>query len=261
MEYFERGAALVQLLPLTFITVNWFLSLFLAPKANNYFRLDLKQLWQDTQPFLKTQWPFVAICLVGSSVTRVQLVNDLKSEPEFTMAIIMASVVSAGILPILKLFYVAYLAAPKYPGRLASIGIWSVFVYVFSEGLLASFSNLGLFLLIAPGLILLIRTCLFLPIYAIEGNHPIAALQKSWALTAGKYWLVSRYMGLPILLLGVLGIVPQLAAAAKVYGNQSVQFYWPIFAAVGAASLVVSLIVGGLSYKLYDRLTSPEAST
>lgn len=261
MEFIERGAIIVQLLPVLILTVNWVLSLFLAPKTDNFFRFDVKKLWPESLPFLKTQWPFVAICMVGSSFTQVQLVSELKSKPEFSMAMLMASLVSAGILPILKLFYVAYLAAPKYPGRLASIGIWSVFVYVFSEALIESFGNFGLFLLIAPGLMLLFRTCLFLPIYAIEGNHPLAALQKSWALTSGKYWLVSRYMGLPTLLLGVLGIAPQLAVFAKACGNQSVQFYWPIFTAVGAASLLVNLILGGLSYKLYDRLTTTEEST
>jgi hypothetical protein len=59
----------------------------------------------------------------------------------------------------------------------------------------------------------------------------------------------------------VLGIAPQLAVFSKACGHQSVQFYWPIFTAVGAASLVVNRLLGGLSYLLYDGLTTTEEST
>ncbi len=61
------SAMVAQLIPVCLATVNWVLSLFLAPKTDSYFLRDLNQLWSDSLPFIKTQWPFVAICMVGSN--------------------------------------------------------------------------------------------------------------------------------------------------------------------------------------------------
>ncbi|CAN5266602.1 hypothetical protein BH11CYA1_BH11CYA1_02530 [soil metagenome] len=254
----DTANVLLRLFPLLAILINWLISLYRASKSPDYFCDDLKQLWPDSIPYLRTQWPFVLCCLIGSCFTQASMVSDLKSKPEFVMTVVIASVVSAGILPILKLFYVSYLAAPKYPGRLATIGIWSVAVYVMSDSLLSAISHIFLFILAVPGLIVLTRTCLFLPIYALEGNQPLCALRRSWALTEDKYWMVSRYMGLSTVLFVFLLTTPQLLGAASLSGIPVASVYAYISSAASLASLVLSLIIAGLTYKLYDRLSQAE---
>lgn len=170
-------------LPLILATGNWLLSLSLASKEPNYFTADLKQLWPDSLPFLKTQWPFLLLCMLAASSSLIPA----------NIGIMPSLIVSTGIAPIVKIFYISYLAAPKYPGRLATIGAWSVITYIICHSIISTIGTLALFLFVVPGLIVLTRTCLFLPIFALEGYHPLAAVALSWRLTSGKYWLVSRY--------------------------------------------------------------------
>ncbi|MBP9092341.1 hypothetical protein KBI23_15040 [bacterium] len=244
-----------QLVPVALALANWLLSLYFAPKSN-YFITDLKQLWPDSRPFLKTQWPFLAVCMLGSNLSQAHLISSGSIRPEFSFGLIIASLVSSGILPILKLFYVSYLAAPKYPGRVATIGIWSVLLYVMGDWFISTLGTLGLAFLVAPGLVILIRTCLFLPIYALEGHHPIAAFEKSWSLTAGHYWPISRYLGLPTILFGILILSPQVATVIAATGHYPMQYSLPLVAAAGAATLALSLVIAGLTYKLYERLST-----
>ncbi len=250
---------LFQLLPVALALANWLLSLFFAPKGSNS-TADLKQLWPDSRPFLKTQWPFLAVCMLGSNLSQAYLISGERIIPAFSFSLVIASLVSSGILPILKLFYVSYLAAPKYPGRVATIGIWSVLLYVMGDWFISTLGTLGLVFLVAPGLVILIRTCLFLPIYALEGHHPIAAFEKSWSLTAGHYWLISRYLGLPTILFGILNLSPQVATVIAASGHYPMQYSLPIVAAAGAATLALSLVIAGLTYKLYERLSAAENS-
>lgn len=244
-----------QLVPVALALANWLLSLYFAPKSNDFIA-DLKQLWPDSLPFLKTQWPFVAVCMLGSNLSQAQIISNGSVKTEFSFGIVIASLVSAGILPILKLFYVSYLAAPKYPGRVATIGIWSVLLYVMGDWFISTLGTLGLAFLVAPGLVILVRTCLFLPIYALEGHRPLAAFEKSWSLTAGHYWQISRYLGLPTILFGILMLSPQVATVIAATGHYPMQYSLPMVAAAGAASLALSMILAGLTYKLYERLST-----
>jgi len=249
------GAMLAQLIPVCLATANWVLSLFLAPKTNSYFLGDLKQLWSDSRPFIKTQWPFVAICMVGSNMSQAHLFADIGLRQSFSFGIVAAAFISAGILPIIKLFYVSYLAAPKYPGRVAMIGLWTVLLYVLGEWLISALGSLGMMFFILPGLLVMVRACLFLPAYALEGHHPFAAFERSWVLTSGKYWLVSRYLGLPTILFLLLSASPQLMATVRVLGQYPFHYFWPAMIAFNFAALAMSLVLAGLAYKLYDRLT------
>ena len=255
MDAIAYGVMGVQLIPVALALANWVLSLFFAPKSNDFIA-DLRQLWPDSLPFLKTQWPFLAVCMVGSNLSQAHLVSNGSLKPEFSFGLLIASLVSAGILPVLKLFYVSYLAAPKYPGRVATIGIWSVILYVIGDWFISTLGTLGLAFLVAPGLVIFVRTCLFLPIYSLEGHHPLAAFEKSWSLTAGRYWQISRYLGLPTILFGILILSPQLTSVIGAYGHYPTQYTWPVAAAAGAATLALSMILAGLTYKLYERLST-----
>lgn len=253
------SAVVAQLIPVGLATANWVLSLFLAPKTNNYLPADVKQLWSDSRPFIKTQWPFVAICMVGSNMSQAHLFADHGLIPSFSFGLVAAAFISAGILPIIKLFYVSYLAAPKYPGRVATIGLWTVLLYVLGEWLISALGGLGMIFFVIPGLLVMVRASLFLPAFALEGHHPFAAFEKSWALTSGKYWLVSRYLGLPAILFLLLSASPQLTATVKAIGHYHFQYFGPAMITINVATLAMSLILAGLTYKLYDRLMEAAA--
>ncbi len=217
---------------------------------------DLRELFTESLPFLKTQWLFLAICTVGSGVSACQLSQTFDLAPAYYMV----SAVTQGIVPVLKLFYVAYLAAPRNAALIATIGIKTMIFYLIGEYIQTTAIALGIALLVFPGLYIMARTSLFLPIYAVEGHRPLHALERSWAITKGKYWPVCLYLGptFVIVLLGhclpSMGIMLQHHTAAR-----------PLIAAVsavsGMTSTLLDIMLAGLMYKLYLRFSEPAAES
>ena len=257
MDNFEIIDIVVLGVPVVLAFSNWALSLFFARKTKNYFAVDLKQLWSDSLPFLKAQWPIVTVTLAAATWSQLQPTVELTGKPEHALQEFLSIFGSSGILWILNLFYVSYLAAPKYPGRVATIGAWSLVMYIIADMAIVTFGALGTILFMAPGLIVIARSCLFLPIYAIHGHKPLSAIRQSWALTKGNYWLVSRYLGLPALALAASYGYPDLVTNFMPAGaKDAVKNCLPLDVAITAAAQLLSLVIGGLLYKLYERLST-----
>jgi len=241
--------------PLVIALANWVLSLISTRSKSDYFLDDLKQLWPDSLPFLKAQWPILTVVLAVATWFQLQPVQDLSDKTELGPSMLLLPFGSAVISWILNLFYVNYLAAPKYPGRVATIGVWALTIYVISDIAVLAFGSIGTIFFVIPGLMFFVRSCLFLPIYAIQGYKPLSAIKRSWALTKGNYWLVSRYMGLPVLLLVALYVYPDLANNSNDLESQAATTTCqPLTIAITAAAQVLSLVIAGLLYKLYERL-------
>jgi membrane-anchored glycerophosphoryl diester phosphodiesterase (GDPDase) len=250
---------IVSVIAVAMACTHWALSLFFARKTKNYFAVDLKQLWQDSLPFLKNQWPIVTIAMLAASWSQLQPVAELSNRPEVSIAATLLAYGPTVLTWILMLFYVSYLAEPKHPGRVATIGATSLLLYVIADCMIMTFSLIGLGILLAPGLIVVVRSCLFLPIYAIHGHKPLLAIRQSWALTKDRYWLVSSYMGLPAILLICTSICPLLdydlfGSCAQTAAKNSM----PLLVACVSTTQVLSLVIGGLLYKLYERLSAAE---
>ena len=246
----------ILFVPLAIALANWVLSLICTRSKSNYFLDDLKQLWPDSLPFLKAQWPILTVVLAVATWAQLQPVQDLGEKAELGPSMLLLHFGSAVISWILNLFYVNYLAAPKYPGRVATIGAWALMIYVISDTAVLTFGALGTIFFVIPGLIFFVRSCLFLPIYAIQGYKPLSAIKRSWALTKGKYWLVSRYMGLPVLILVAFYVYPDLANNSNDLDSQTVATtFQPLTIAITTAAQVLSLVIAGLLYKLYERLS------
>lgn len=257
MDNFETIDIAVLAGPVVLAFSNWALSLFFARKTINYFAVDLKQLWPDSLPFLKAQWPIITIAIIAATWSQLQPTAELSGKPEHALQEFLSFFGSSGILWILNLFYVSYLAAPKYPGRVATIGAWSLLMYVIADMAIVTFGALGTILFVAPGLIVIARSCLFLPVYAIHGHKPLSAIRQSWALTKGNYWLVSRYLGLPALALVTSYGYPELVTNFMPAGTaDAIKNCMPLDIAETAAAQVLSLVIGGLLYKLYERLST-----
>lgn len=247
----------ILIVPIVLAFSNWALSLFFARKSTNYLALDLKQLWPDSLPFLKAQWPIITVTLAAATWSQLHPIPDLSDKPELALEVFLSTFGSSGILWILNLFYVSYLAAPKYPGRVATIGAWGLVMYIITDMAIVTFGALGTILFVAPGLIIFTRSCLFLPVYAIHGHKPLSAIRQSWALTKGNYWLVSRYIGLPILVMMALYCYPELVTNFMPAGTQdAIKNCLPLDAAFTSAAQVLNIAIGGLLYKLYERLST-----
>jgi hypothetical protein len=261
MEISEKvnTSLIVSVIAVAMACTHWALSLFFARKTKNYFAVDLKQLWQDSLPFLKTQWPIVTIAMIAASWSQLQPVAELSNRPEVSIAATLLAYGPTVLTWILMLFYVSYLAEPKHPGRVATIGATSLLLYVIADSMIMTFSLIGLGILLAPGLIVVVRSCLFLPIYAIHGHKPLLAIRQSWALTKDRYWLASSYMGLPAILLICTTIFPMLVY--DVFGScaqNSAKNCAPLLVVCASLTEVLSLVIGGLLYKLYERLSAAE---
>jgi hypothetical protein len=77
-------------------------------------------------------------------------------------------------------------------------------------------TTLGFVLLIIPGLYLMARLYLMVPVAVIERPAPIALLQRSWALTADHGWTILWFLALAILFLfGAAVLVGGVAAAVQ----------------------------------------------
>ncbi len=259
MEIIDKILTAMLFFPMLVALANWVLSLISTRSKRNYFLDDLKQLWPDSLPFLKAQWPILTVALAVATWSQLQPVQDMCDKAEHGSPLFLLPFGSAVISWILNLFYVTYLAAPKYPGRVAAIGALALTIYVVYDIAILAFGAIGTIFFVIPGLIFFVRSCLFLPLYATQGYKPLSAIRRSWALTKGKYWLVSRYMGLPVLILLAFYVYPDLANNSNDIDSQTVATYClPLTIATTIAAQVLGLVMAGLLYKLYERLSAEQ---
>ena len=261
MDLLSISTTLLAVVPMVLTTGNWLLSLFFARKEQNYFLLDLKQLMPASVPFLSTQWPFLIFCFAGFGFGQFFRHGPGISSSSDILSLLQAigCTIAIGLMPILTLFYVTYLGSKQGVTLVSTIGIWSVVVYVFAETLRNALGYAGLFFFIVPGLLIYTRTSLFLPIYALEGHKPWAAIKRSWSLTEGHYWLVSRYLGLPALIISLISLTTSASSPFKTAGYPAIESMNAIGTlTIATAMMVMSMINSGVTYQLYARLTENE---
>jgi len=226
----------------------WGLAYKFAGKGAPSIGDDLRELATESLHFLKTQWFFLAVCTGGSAVSACQHSGSFEIPPTY---VIVSSFFFA-IVPILKLFYVSYLAIPRNPALVASIGVMTMVFYMIGEYIQNMLILLGFVLLIFPGLYVMARTSLFLPIYAVEGHRPLQALERSWAITNGKFWQVCLYLGPVVFVVLMAHWLP--FAASFMQPNIAARPFVAVFSAVcGMSFILLDIMLAGLMYKLYLR--------
>lgn len=266
MDLLSSGTTLLAAFPTVLTAGNWLLSLFFARKERNYLLTDLKQLMPASMPFLSTQWPFLIFCFAGFGFAQFfrhgEGAGISSSSNSLGLLPAMGALMAIGLMPILKLFYVTYMGSKHGPGLVSTIGIWSVMVYIFAETLRVSLGYAGLFLFIIPGLLIATRTSLFLPVYALEGHKPWAAIKRSWSLTDGHYWLVSRYLGLPAVFLALVSLATSGSSHFKMTGYPTIGWMSAIGTfTIASTMMLMGMIYSGLTYQLYSRLTESSESS
>ncbi|CAN5266641.1 hypothetical protein BH11CYA1_BH11CYA1_02540 [soil metagenome] len=258
------------------VAFNWGLSRIFSRKNNYNWMADLRQLWPDSKYFFKAQIIFMVLCTGGFSYSMMTNGAEHATTTTHLGMLALAARASSAILPILKLFYVSHLGSKVNPLLISTIGVWAVFQFGIAEGLREVAAIFGLFLFLIPGLIIWFRSCLFLPCYAIEGHIVGNAWHRSWELTKGKYWLVSRYLGaVSVSLLAVIGIKELVqgiifgvkatltARASEVTNVMAVYSFeagaWLVAIVLSLATISLDFMFTGLVYKLYAHLSGYES--
>lgn len=113
------------------------------------------------------------------------------------------------------------------PGAALTRALKALPVYLVAVLIMTPATTLGLVLLIVPGLYLFARLFLVGAVVVVEGLGPVAALQRSWALTADVAWTILLF-----LLLGVLFVLGVAVLSGGVGAALGV-----VFTAVGMKSV------------------------
>lgn len=238
--------------------LNWTLSLVFGKTGILDWKGDARQLWTDSTAFLKMQALFIVLIIAGNTYGIASAFIEAPSSSGINWLSVAAKF-TQGILFILELFYLSYLASNKSVTLISTIGIWTVFKLGIAEKVLQAVTAAGFAALLVPGLLITVRTCLFLPVYANEGHLVGHSIRRSWTLTKGKYWIASRYLG-PVALASAL--VTSIAGFSLAANAQEWRSFTPIAIALGAVFAVLTvgfqLMYQGLSYKLYRHLTEGE---
>ncbi len=237
---------IADLFPLAAAIFNFIAALIWGPKKVTSTITVLKQLFGESRQFLKVQWPFVLFCIIGMGVFDCQTAVNL--EPEFLFSPTIALPIGAWLtLELSKMFYISHLASARHPGLAFSITLTRFLAYSMTDGVRCFAAFLSL-LLVQPGMALIVRTCLFLPIFIIEKQTPLKAIQRSWSLTKDKYWFVSLY-------LGPIAILYFLISALNSFLSAQTSINYAALACTSVPTVILELVMAGMIFKLYMQLT------
>jgi hypothetical protein len=253
-------AAMLVLTPASLALVNWLVSMIVVRNEPHMMVKDLRNLIPDSMPFVRTQWLFIVFSMSACGLSAISATLEGALPGTMPVSLILNGL-AGFIIPVLGLFYVTYLASKKIPGLLATVGIWSLVKYSIASSLRTYISLVALLLFILPGMLFYIRTVLLLPIYICEGQRVGHSIKKSWTLTDGKYWRISRYLGIPLLLQLSLFFIPRvITTSTGIYGKGADGFSALLSGLPSLCmglSVIVNLVVIGLSFKLYEKLNDP----
>ncbi|CAN5266456.1 hypothetical protein BH11CYA1_BH11CYA1_02520 [soil metagenome] len=250
------GIAILFAFPLV-AAANWLLSLQFCKEHALDWKADAKKLWSQSKPFLKMQAILIALTIVGKTCGMAS-VNSKQSAATIHVLDILGQL-GQGATYVIELFYVSYLGSTKAIASIATIGIWTITKLLVAEKVLEVLTGLGLILLLAPGVFLAVRTCLFVPIFAAEGHKVVHSIKRSWSLTKGRYWLASRYLS-PVAF--AIAILYFSEASSLLLDELNWHSFGPVVMAaisvVSALILTCQLLYQGLAFNLYLHILSDE---
>lgn len=231
--------------------LNYTAALIWGPKDVPGTKTILRQLSGESRAFLKAQWPFVLFCMISASVFDCQSVNF---DPGYFLSGAIALPLAGWLtLELSKMFYMSYLASARDSGLAFSVTLRRFIQYSLADTVRCFAVMFGTLFIVQPGIYLVVRTCLFLPIFIIERQPPWKAIQRSWLLTKGQYWLISRYLGPMVVFYCVIAFLRVFVAAQASVNSGAI-------ACVSVASVVLELVLAGMIYKLYLQLVDDAAT-
>ncbi len=219
------------------------------------------EIWRSMVDVLRADgWTFFALAAPFTVLVDVGLALFGPEPPtkiaEFTPKIVFILVLIPGLIGAIAQLAVAKLVAePGSTPRAALATALAVLpVYLVAVFLSAVPTGIGL-LLIVPGLYLLARLFLIVPVAVVERLGPLAILQRSWALTAGHGGAIMLFLVLAVLFIfgaGVLisGIGAALGSLLTVAGLKPVGlFVAALLSALASCGFsIASATAGGVVY-------------
>ncbi len=224
--------------------------------------LELPRLWRDTvadtRALLPLVWPVAAAFVLLPDVLIDRFGPALPKTPaEMTPQLVLILLVLPGLVSLVAQATVMRLALDRRRGTGRSVGealgtalrAWPLLVAV--QGLSALGVMPGLLLLIVPGLYIAGRLLAAVPL-ALDGAGPVAAIERSWALSAGNGW---RSIGFLLILVGWFVLVSAAAGAvgagvaALFGGTLGVLLASILDGAVGAVFAVISAVATATVYR------------
>lgn len=148
---------------------------------------------------------------------------------------------------------------PATVGEVLAAGVKRVPALVAASVLVGLGLGLGMLALVIPGLYLLIRMSLTIAATVIEEKGPVAALSRSWRLTAGRFWDLVGYLAVMIgltvgasMALLAAGVVLSIvgSSAAGVAGKELAGLL------VNAVQFLISAWTAACLVKLYVELAA-----
>jgi hypothetical protein len=100
------------------------------------------------------------------------------------------------------------------PRRAIGVAVRALPLYFAAVLLITPATTLGLLLLVVPGLYLFARFLLLGPVLVIEAPGTIAALRRSWVLTADSGWTIVLFLVLALLFVFGAGVLANGVGAA-----------------------------------------------
>ena len=200
---------------------------------------DLTDLFADAFRLLREH--MTAFVAVVAAATAAGIAFDL--------APLNATVLAMLLFSLLNLYLQAFLTASALglaPARTAGRYFASIFglSFISSIGIL-----IGFVLLVIPGLLLILRWSVSLPVLLAEDAGVTESLSRSWRLTGSAWWLA-----LPVVALFLLAFAPQLVLVLLALDPETAPI-WLIFLTNGFTALVLAyqwLFVAALYQAIRD---------
>ena len=163
-------------------------------------------IWHGTIAALRPDFGTL-FALVAPFTLLVSMVVELFGPPppttiaEFTPKVAVLLLLIPSVIGALGQLALTWLIASPggTPGRAIGVGLRALPGYLLAILLITPATSLGLFLLVVPGLYLFARMFLVGPAMVIESLGPVAALRRSWALTAANSWTIVLFLVLALL--------------------------------------------------------------
>jgi hypothetical protein len=176
--------------------------------------------------FLARFWTYVAIAAVVAVPVQLaifgiglgELTSRYDGETTQGETLLVAGVQLLLITPLISAMVLQALVDPRR-STWASIqaGMDLFIAVVVVSGLFAALFVAGLFALIVPGIIVLVRLFAVVQVVVLEDRRGLEALRRSWALTAGTFW---RTLGITILTRLIPGVVGGIVSLPFLYAAE-----------------------------------------
>lgn len=229
--------------------------------------LSLKtgEIWQATLTVVRPQlWLLVAVAapftLLIDMILAVFGPAVPTSPADFTPRVVLLLILLPSLIGGLAQLAVAHLIVrPEQPPRLALAAAFAAFPSYLAAVLLAAVpTGLAFVLLVVPGLYVLARLFLIVPIAAIERRSAIETIRRSWLLTANAGGTLLLFLLLALLfVLGVSvlsqGVGAALGSAITLLGSKAAGGFAAALVA-SAVGMLISIVSAAASTVIYLKL-------